>query len=274
MRLLENLSYGPHERNVVDLYLPDSPGRQGDKGAGTAPPLVLCIHGGGWCSGDKGMYDWVARKLTDCGLAAASINYRLAPDWVFPAALDDTQRAVRWLRRQASEYGYDAGRIAAIGSSAGGHLAAFLGLIETREHVADELAAYSSRVNCVVDNYGPVDMLGMMGSASAPIIEKFLGCRLNALTAEKYLAASPLAMVNATACPFLILHGSLDVGHTRGQVPVEISQCLAERLKAVGAEVEIRIYEGADHGYSVHPENPFAQRMFDDSLKFFRRYFD
>src|SRR3954447_5088208 len=120
VRLLPDLSYGPDARNVLDLYLPE---------ALPAPrPLVLCIHGGGWAAGDKRSYAWLADALAQRGYAAASITYRFAPAHHAPAQMDDVQRAVRWLRKNAAKYELDPDRFGAIGGSAGGHLAAYLAL--------------------------------------------------------------------------------------------------------------------------------------------------
>ena len=138
MKTLSNLSYGPHEeRSLLDLYLPDV--------CDSPRPMVVCIHGGGWKGGDKLKYAWLGRALTEMGFAAASVTYRFWPEWCWPAQLDDVQRAIRWLRRNATEYGIDPGRIGALGGSAGAHLASHLGLMETCDDSDPELAHVSSR---------------------------------------------------------------------------------------------------------------------------------
>ena len=265
MRTLPNLPYGPHERNVLDLSLPDGPSRD--------RPLVVCIHGGGWTGGDKTNWAWEAARLAEGGLAAASVNYRLCPEWPFPAAVEDVQRAVRWLRHHAAEHGLDASRFGAAGDSAGGHLASFLGLTETRQHVADELGPYSSRVSCVVDCYGPVDFVWMTRSASGPIVERFMAKPLSAETVGDHLAASPITMVAPPVCPFLILHGTLDVGDTWGDVPIGISECFANRLRSCGGEVEVIRLEGAKHGFMANDsQGPHAPRAMAAALEFFRKH--
>jgi len=264
MITLADLAYGPHDRNLLNLYLPDR--------LSHGVPLVVCIHGGGWTSGDKEMLAWAAAKLVEGGLAAATVNHRFCPQWPFPAAVDDVQRAVRWLRHQAGKHGLDGSRFAAIGNSSGGHLASFLGLTETRQHVADELGAYSSRVSCVVDCYGPVDLLWIVRSASAPIVETFLAKELSARTTADYLEASPMALVAPPVCPFLILHGTLDVGDVRGEVPIGISERFANRLQACGGEATFLPLEGAGHGFMHDPESPHAQRAIALALEFFQKH--
>ena len=262
MKVIENLSYGPHERHVLDLYFPD--------GVAGPLPLVVCIHGGGWMSGDKKDYVRQATRLAKAGFAAASINHRYCTEVRSPAQVDDAQRAVRWLRHHAAAYGLDGSRMGATGSSSGGHLSVFLGLTETRLHVDDELAPYSSRVQCVVDCYGPVDMLWIMRSASAPITERFVGKNLSAESVADYLAASPITMVAAPVGPFLILHGELDVGETRGQVPIGMSQRLAELVRAAGGEAEFIMVQGAGHGWD--PEAGEGLKASEAMVAFFQKH--
>jgi acetyl esterase/lipase len=262
MKALANLAYGPHERQVLDLYLPEA--------ASGRLPLVVCIHGGGWMSGNKeDCLRWV-RRIVAAGLAAASINHRYCTESPWPAPLDDAQRAVRWLRHEAARYGLDAARFGATGSSSGGHLAVFLALAETRLPCADELSPYSSRVGCVVDCYGPVDMLWVMRSASAPIVERLIGRDLSAESVADYLAASPLAMVRPPVPPMLIQHGELDVGETRGQVPIGISRRLAELLRAAGGEAEFMMIPGQGHGWD--PEAGEGLTATDAMVKFFLKH--
>ena len=261
--VMKDVSYGPHARNVMDFYLPE---------AGPAPrPLVICIHGGGWAGGDKGRYAWLAEALARQGFAAVSITYRFAPTWRAPAQLDDVQRAVRWLRKNAAPYGLDPQRFGAIGGSAGGHLASYLALAETRDNSDAALAGYSSRVQCVVDCYGPVDLVGMMRSASAPIVEGFVGKPLEG-NEEAYRRASPVSYVQKNPPPFLIAHGTKDVGTARGQVPIEQSLEFLAKLRQAGGEATLLKLEGAGHGFTGNGANKYAQETLAAALEFFKRH--
>ena len=262
MKTLTDLSYGPHERHLLDLYLPDRSAR--------SLPLVVCIHGGGWMSGDKTDYAREAARFAESGFAAASLNHRYCTEFPHPAQLDDVQRAVRWLRLHAAEYGFDPARLGATGASSGAHLASFLGVTETRLHADDDLAPYSSRVQAVVDCFGPVDMLWVMRSASAPIIERFIGKPLSVETVADYVAASPSAHLKPPLPPFLIIHGTLDVGETRGQIPIGISERFALQLQACGGEAEFIALEGAGHGFD--PATPLGRRALDATVAFFRKH--
>ena len=103
-------------------------------------PGVLMVHGGGWIGGDKAQYQKFGEKLAEKGYVAFSINYRLLPYFPHPAQIDDTQRAMRWIRAHAADYHLDPKRIGALGDSAGGHLVSLLGTTDTRDNSDPELA--------------------------------------------------------------------------------------------------------------------------------------
>ena len=152
-KVLRDLAYVPggHERQKLDLYLPPT---------GSRWPLVVAIHGGAFRMGSK--EGEPAGGFVSRGFAVAAINYRLSQHAVFPAQIEDCKAAVRWLRANAARYGYDPDRIASYGGSAGGHLAAMLGT--TGDVKAFDVGAHldqSSRVQAVVDFFGPTDFLQM-----------------------------------------------------------------------------------------------------------------
>ncbi|MCA8991197.1 MAG: alpha/beta hydrolase fold domain-containing protein [Planctomycetaceae bacterium] len=137
-----------HERQVLDLYLPESTGKP--------RPLVLWIHGGAWRAGDKNSGPWM--PLLEKGFVVASMNYRLSQHATFPAQIEDCKAAVRWLKQHAKEYEIDPDHFGAWGSSAGGHLVALLGTsgdIPTLEGTSE--TDVSSRVQAVCDWFGPTD---------------------------------------------------------------------------------------------------------------------
>lgn len=152
-----DLSYVNDGNNAhkLDLYVPN--------GAASPVPLIVFIHGGGWQSGDKqlGPNSYPLRYARS-GYAVASINYRLSDEAIFPAQIYDTKAAIRWLRANAAQYNLDATRIGAWGPSAGGHLASLLGTSNDVTDLEGTLGGntqHSSRVQAVVDWYGPIDFL-------------------------------------------------------------------------------------------------------------------
>ncbi|MEK6233646.1 MAG: alpha/beta hydrolase [Planctomycetales bacterium] len=119
---LGNLSYGPHERNVLDLWVADPK---------KSTPLLICIHGGGFKGGDKKTYHGAnhVQPMLDAGISVACINYRLTENGKhpFPAAMNDGARAIQFLRANAKKFNLDKTRFAAKGGSAGGCMLMWLG---------------------------------------------------------------------------------------------------------------------------------------------------
>jgi acetyl esterase/lipase len=266
IRVLKDVSYGPYgERNLMDFYLPPA------TDVPEPHPLVICIHGGGWAGGGKSGYTALGQALAQKGFVAVSITYRFAPAWHSPTQMDDVQRAVRWLRKHAKQYELDPQRFGAIGSSAGGHLASYLALAETRDNSDPDLAGFSSKVQCAVDCYGPVDLVAMMSSASAPLVQIFLGKPL-AGNEENYRKASPVSYVSKDPPPFLIMHGTNDLGTTRGQVPIEQSIGFYEQLKKAGGDATLIKVEGAGHGFPTGGQTPYGQQTLPPVIEFFTKH--
>jgi acetyl esterase/lipase len=213
-------------------------------------PCVVCLHGGGWRMGNKrDIRPWI-QFLASEGYVAVSVGYRLAPDAVFPAQIEDAKTAVRFLRANADKYHVDKDRIATMGWSAGGHLACLLGL--TDEKAGLEGALYpkeSSRVKAVVDYFGPTDLAGFANDDTAQrgMLGPFIGAKFseNPAAHEK---ASPIKYVTKDAPPFLIFHGTKD-----WIVPIEQSRALKEKLKDVGVSVKLVEVEGEGHGWTGKP---------------------
>ena len=144
----KGIAYGEvdGEQLLLDVYRP--PEREDLR------PAVLVFHPGAFAGGDRTWMDEFARGLAEAEYVAFTVGYRLFAgvdgrnQW--PAPLDDAQRAVRWVRANAAEYGVDPERNAAFGYSAGGLLAAQLGARDTRDNADPALADFASRVACVV----------------------------------------------------------------------------------------------------------------------------
>ena len=258
VRWLRDLEYVPggHARQKLDLYLPE-------KAAGP-PPVIVWVHGGGWWEGNK---DWRrAVPLVPKGYAVANINYRLSQHALFPAQIEDCKAAVRWLRANAKKYGLDPDHIGAWGPSAGGHLVALLGTtagVKELEGTGGNLDQ-SSRVQCVVDWFGPTDLATMGGRYDQPgsSVARLIGGPV-LTNREKADRASPLHYVTKNAAPFLIMHGDQD-----DVVPLSQSVKLAEALRRAGVEVTLQIYKGAGHGGRAFT-SPESWKLIED---FFARH--
>lgn len=230
------------------------------KNAGGRRPAVLCIHGGGFRAGSREGNNGLCLKLAQRGLVAATASYRLAPKYQFPAAVHDVKAAVRWLRANADKYQIDPQRIGVTGDSAGGHLAQFLGVtagvaqFEGDEGNADQ----SSSVACVVNRYGPSNLLKSYDASvdAAEVLPLFLGGDRETAR-QRHVLASPLNWVTPAAAPTLLLHGTEDK-----YVAYEQAIWMRDRLQACGVEVELLTLTGAGHGFKGADAEQAEQALF------------
>lgn len=258
-----NLAYGSvPEFQSLDLFLPQSESQ--------SVPLVIWIHGGAWKAGDKENHPGAG--LLEAGFAVASINYRLSTVAAYPAQLQDCQAAVRFLRSNADKYGIDGNRIGVWGASAGGHLAALLGVLSNSRNK-------SMRVQAVCDWCGPTDLVKAIPDTpkdsplniAEVLWELFLGPAagnqrlrqsISPQQRTRLLAgASPISFVNRNCPPFLIMHGDADK-----TVPIIQSERFVETLRAAKVDVDYRPIAGAGHGFRDHPE------CLTDVVTFFQRH--
>jgi len=236
-------------------------------GSGTYP-AILCIHGGGFRAGTREGYDSQCIRLAENGYVAATITYRLAPKYPFPAAIHDTKAAVRWLRANSKKYHIDPERIGVMGGSAGGHLAQFLGVTsDVKEFEGDGgNPGESSHVACVVNYYGPSDFTKSYGKSvdAAEVLPLFLGGNLEKAR-PLHIKASPLYWVTPNAAPTLCIHGTEDK-----YVAYEQAEWIVDKLKAATVEAELLTLEGAGHGFKGKDAETAEKAMiafFDKHLK-------
>ena len=247
---------------LLDAYTPDD--------AAPKHPAIVLVHGGGFLYGDKAFYAPMGRRLAAKGYAVFSVNYRLAPKNRYPAAVDDVQRAVRWLRAHAAAYHLDPDHIGALGDSAGGYLVTMLGTRDTRDNSDADLAKFSSKVQCVVDLYGPTDFTippttSGVGPQGIFLLTQFFG-KPPEQAVDLYKDGSPIIYVTKASAPFLIVHGTADP-----LVPPDQSRRLHDALKAAGVSVTlVELYKYA-HGF-LNPASPgqtglLAEDFLDHNLK-------
>ncbi|HTE19364.1 MAG TPA: alpha/beta hydrolase [Armatimonadota bacterium] len=257
-RVEHDVVYGEPEGHklLMDIYRPDAPGPH---------PAVILVHGGGWLGGSKAGHEGTGRMLARNGYVACAINYRLAPAFPDPAAFDDCQRAVRWIRAHAEQYGVHRKRVGALGDSAGGHLVALIGVRGTRDNSDPALARFSSRPQAVVSLYGAHELVRMwdIEMAHRPLTAWLGGAPQG--REKRYAEASPASMVTRKAPPFLILHGDKDAVN-----PEEQSHLLHDALRRHGVDSTLLILEGAGHGWA--PESPHGRQAEAAVLQFFGKH--
>jgi acetyl esterase/lipase len=249
----------------LNLLLPKSP--KGDKPL----PVIVYIQGSAWmASRPAGGHAYLAKYVADGEYIGVGIGHRTTAEATWPAQIQDVKAAIRWIRGNAKKYNIDPGRIGAIGNSSGGHLVSALGTTDGIKELEGDLGEYksfSSRVQCVVDEFGPSDILEMQNypsslnhdAATSPE-GKLLGGRVSD---KKGLArsASPVTYANAKTPPFLILHGNKDT-----TVPFNQSERMYAALKKAGTECYFVTIDGGGHGGWTNPNIYKLERAFFDKV--------
>jgi acetyl esterase/lipase len=231
---------GPGER--LNVYLPPGPASAGGQ------PVIVAIHGGGWRRLDKNGYgDRIAAAFVPRGYVVIAPNYVLSapgsPSW--PGNLDDLRSVVAWVRSNADRMGIDPNRVAAMGESAGGHLAELLGTDPGPSGTGNA----STRVNAVIAFSAPADLSALYavspwaGRAAA----QFLGGSPWQVPAD-YAAASPIDHVAPGDPPMLLVHGLAD-----SLVPVGQSRAMAAALAEAGVPHRLILVPGGHNlDFPIH----------------------
>lgn len=236
------------DAQALDIYYPETPAEK-------PLPLLIWIHGGGWSGGSKAAPPYLNQLSR--GYVVASLEYRFSQKALFPAQIQDCQAAIRFLRAKAKKYSLDPQRVGVGGGSAGGHLAALVGVSGGKQTfpAIGGNEDQSDRVQAVCDIFGPTNFWTVIAQAEAdPNVKnifkwnngdpysKLIGAKLGE-DKEKCLAVSPVHYVAKDSPPFLILHGDHDA-----LVPYAQSVELKEALTKAGVEVTLQKLPGAGHG--------------------------
>lgn len=247
----KNVIYGMHSglALLMDVHVPSQPNGFG----------VIFIAGSGWhmpvAYGSGGLKDRAPgtryfERLMEAGYTVFAINHRAAPRFRYPAAVEDVQRAVRFVRHYAMSYGIDPERIGGVGGSSGGHLVSMLGTLEGTGDAEDPdpVNRQSSRLQCVVAAAAPSDLARIRTERGLMAVTSFVGMPASggnpASTEQKtFRAASPITHVSADDAPMLLMHGDADE-----TVPFEQSELMDAALRKAGVEVTLLRIRGGGHG--------------------------
>ena len=262
--VFKNLAYGSHERQIMDLYLPEK--SDGEVG------LVLLIHGGAWVAGNKDEYKSALKTACDdLGYAAAAINYRYLSETVsLHDIADDIDLALKKIKEKGAEKGININKVLLTGSSAGAHLAMFYAY--SRKNTAPITPA------AIVSNCGPTDLsddnfyynadLGVNSELGKfEDIAYLFSCaggqkftyETRATAKEALLKVSPIYYVSADTVPTVINHGQKDT-----IVPFSNATAIVEKFKEYGVKYDFNIYPNSGHSLN----NDEANRKIADDLLF------
>lgn len=242
---LNDLAYGPGERNVLDLHIP---------AGAEAPPLLLFIHGGAWFRGDKSQVEDYGQleSLLDAGFAVATMNYTYSQQAHWPAQHDDVIQAIRFLQTGPECHRYNMGRFAVWGHSSGAHLALVSAILQANDP--------SFGIDVVVSWFGPSNLHllwqdrandavegGNSGDTETQPESNLLGVDAVENPAAADQASPEVAarsLSGASLPPILLVHGTEDP-----RVSPKQTQRMFETLTARGAEVDLIYVEGGGHGH-------------------------
>lgn len=237
-----DVAYGADERQVLDIAYPTGP----------AKGLVVIVHGGGWTAGTKKLFHPTVRQLANLGYAAATLNYRLArsSENAFPVGLADVRCGIRLAQHLAENRQIDGKKLVLVGASAGGHLAAMVG-VDGDDAKLDQSCERKGPIEArgVIAYYAPLELdraadhyPPKMQQAVDELLREDAGPARDA----KAKAATPSHYVDASDAPVLLLHGSDD-----RVVPVSDSRAFASALEAAGVPALVVELPGQDHGFAV-----------------------
>jgi|GEM_PF-815760 len=268
VQIIKDVQYGIGGQTALlcDLYVPQNP-------IATPMPAVIWIHGGSWYFGDK--YPSEINDLAERGFFGMSINYRLSGEAPFPAAVEDSKCAVRWLRAHAKTYNVDPDRIGVWGGSAGGHLSMMVACADKTAGLEGTggWEEYSSRVQAACSYYGVSDLteqfkyyLLIKDTFNEPL-QQFMG-GVPRWIPDSYRLASPIKHITPDDPPLLLVHGDLDP-----IVSPEQSKTMHKAYQQAGLESTLVIVSGAKHNFTrLIPMSPSPTQIVQMVTDFFTKH--
>lgn len=208
--------------------------------ASSVLPVVICIHGGGWSSGKRQDMLGFAYGVANLGIEVVTVDYRLSQQAHYPSQMDDLMAAARYLRAHENELHIDTNKMAAIGSSAGAHLA--LLLAERSWDGAPASQKHPSMLRGVISIAGPTDLTNDIPAQCVGVVQGLMGCS-PAKHEAAYKQASPIHSLTPQCAPVLLVHGDKDPIVPYGHATRFLTEC--QRL---GVSAELVTLHGGGHG--------------------------
>lgn len=260
----ENISYGPHKMNVLDVYRP----------VGAAPklPVIVSVHGGGWVYGDKELYSHYCVSLAQRGFVVVNFSYRLSPENKFPCHLEDTVMVFDWVKKNATRYGMDRENIFAVGDSAGGHILALYCAMCTNPAFAakfefkpqEDVIPKAIALNCSVLDIDAAKA-GMAGTTMKLMKDVFP----KKGTPEELELANPIAHVNEKFPPCFIMTANEDFLRTQPDT-------FKEKLDQYGVKYQYKLYgsnlNSLGHVFHLDMRNETGKLCNDEQCAYFKSF--
>lgn len=256
---------------------------------GSGPfPLVVDLHGGAWCNGDRMSDVAIDEPLARSGVVVAALDFRMPPEAGYPASVADINYAIRWLKTRAADFDSRPDRIGVLGVSSGGHQAILNAIRhDDPRYAAIPLPAGSpavdATVRCAVLCWPVIDPLARFhyarrlkagGKPYPEVVDRVLPCHDRYWGTEEAMAeGSPVLALErgerpASLPPVLYVQGTKDVAHPR----VDLDRFVAA-YRAAGGEVDVALYEGEAEGFIYrNPTSPASAKALDRIIEFVRKH--
>lgn len=256
---IDNISYGPVKKwNLLDIYLPNK--------VKTKVPVIISIHGGGYCYGTKETYQFYGMGIAKRGFAFVNANYRLSPDVAFPKCLDDVNRYIHWVSENADKYNFDTNNVFLIGDSAGGQMAEqYIAIIKNEEY--RKKFGYSLtelKFRALAVNSAALFMLDpglISGSIEWYFPEEILEEKKDLINVEKYIKSNYLPTFICTANKDFLRDSSIKFDGFLTGLRVE------HVFKEYGDKDNPR-----GHVFLINQRDSIADIANDDEMKFFEKF--
>ncbi len=261
MQLNMNISYSTEADGIrkIDVFLP----KGNPNGC-----CIFFVHGGGWSGGDKESWHAVMKHFCRLGFLCTSAEYHLAPDWHYPKHVEDVRLAMSFVKSKACDWGFDPNKIAVLGSSAGGHLAAMLATIRPEDELgmSDEVTVRDTVPQAAVVLCGVLDD-ALYDGKHKEMFERFIGVTRDEKP-ELYREALPLYRVTGKEPPFIIISGDADT-----TTPLDMQKRMRDALIAKGGAAELVVLPGVKHGYGYGVTSDAQKQMLVHVERFLNKTF-
>ena len=263
---VEDLTYGPHKMNVLDVYRPQTTQEK--------LPVIVSVHGGGWVYGDKKLYSYYCTDLAKRGFVVVNFTYRLTPENKFPCHLEDTVKVFDWVKKHAEQFGMDMDHVFAVGDSAGGHILALYCAMCTNAEYADQfdfkpvekLVPKAVALNCAVLDMDAIKTSA--GSNTMVLMKDVLPKR----KMEEYLKlANPIAYVTEDFPPCFVMTSNEDFLR-------EQPDTFMKKLEACGVPYKYEFYGDEEnklgHVFHLDMRNEVGRLCNDEECDYFKSFIE